>query len=176
MKLKDKIEIAAEPEQVWMVISEPEFIKEWNHQLKGIREVKPAAEASGGYDFVGTFQLSDTNRNLREETLGHEGKLPESGEQKERQPKMAKGSTVVWEPFRLLRFRYTSVGDGEKPWEVFETYELHEKDSGTVLLKREVDLSGFPFPWWARLIMRLIFAMGVPIGKTMLEQIKELVE
>lgn len=146
MKLRSKIKIQATPETIWALVTEPEFIQQWNSKL--IAYEAESDEPKGRYRF--TFRMSQKETPCAAMILA--STYPEE---------------LTWE--------FSSATEKGTHWEIQDHYKLSAKGDGTQL-SRIVDLSGAPIPTWVKPIIWFIMTFGQPVDTPHLEQLRRLAE
>lgn len=148
MQQKETILINASPEKVWNFIEDPNNLPLWNPKVQRV-----TAFGSSGKSVGSNFGIMYMMNKI---------------------PSEMRGEVVVHEPNSRLTFRFLD-GKMERGNHVEESFSLTPTPSG-VLLERTIDFTNAPIPWWARIIMWIIFKTGKPVGDTYLVKLKSLIE
>lgn len=148
MKQQETILINAPIETVWNFIEDPNNLQLWNPKVH-----KVTALSNSGKHVGSTFGILYVMSNKANEMLGE---------------------VTVREPMTRLAFRYSGAQMGQDEF-IEEVFHLTPAGNATTL-ERVIDYSHARFPWWAKIIMWIIFKTGKPVGDAYLMKMKSLLE
>jgi len=148
MKLYSEILIQAERDVVWALISEPEFIPQWNQKIVQIKPLADPAPALGR-EYRFTFKMS-------------------------RKEQLCEASITELNAPQSLTWRFQGLHK-QKRWLVEDSYQLTQQGGGTQL-KRCLDMQEVPIPRWIRPLIWYIMKFGKPVGQSELEKLRALAE
>ncbi|MBX3413451.1 MAG: SRPBCC family protein [Pirellulales bacterium] len=147
--MKDRIQIAARPDQVWPYVADPELMAGWNPKIVGVdREARGLLTI--GERFWITYRMTRQSERFRVTVV-----------------ELAVPSRLV------LRHE----GDPARPDRfVLEEYRLDEVQGGTTRVKQQLHLRNAGLPLWLRPLLWLLHTFGRPTDKRYLEELRDLVE
>jgi hypothetical protein len=151
MVLKEEILINATPEQIWPLVSNFENIRKWNPKLKTAEKVS-LGENCLGSRWMLTYELSQKEKRLNAEVVTFDYPFHFKAASQ-----MANSSEKFWQERYYEEYRLTVQGQATK---------LQQ----TILIEHE------KIPLILKFLIWFIRTFGKPVGKPMLEQLKELVE
>lgn len=148
MHIKDKIDIAATPQQVWPFLVDPVLQAAWNPKIVSIDRPHDGP-VTVGETYKMTATMSEKQNTSQIEVID------------------------VIEAQRLVfRHDMTEAGTG---FAVTETFTLSPVGNDT-RVQHTIDLSNSPIPLLIRPLIWLIMTFGKPVGEPQLGKLKRMIE
>jgi carbon monoxide dehydrogenase subunit G len=148
MNLRDQVDIARQPEEVWTVVADPTLLQRWNPNVQGV-EPQSLGRPGRGYRYRAAYALGGKVNQMEAEI-------------EEFRPPVRLAVKITGGRLRPTAF-------------VREVYDLLPVAGGTRLIQTiEWDRAGIPL--WFRIIAWFVSRFGRPTGKRFLVRFKELVE
>jgi uncharacterized protein YndB with AHSA1/START domain len=148
MRIVQRVEIDASPDEVWPYVADPVLVSIWNPKVVAVDRLREGPVETGE-QFEMTYRMSRGDRRSTVEVLAAEA------------------------PCRLV-IRHTPCERPERGCAV-EHYVL-EMRRGRTRLTQTLDLSRAGVPLWARPLIWLIMKLGKPKGTPCLELLRDAVE
>ena len=148
MKITERIVIEATPERVWSWLADPALWARWNPKVKRVKRSQAGAVVAGE-TFEADFALSDNATTGQVEVK-------------------------VCEPFQRLALRHWVDVRG-RVQSLGVEFALTADGAETRLLQT-TDFSDVGLPWPVKLLVRIIHRFGRPVGRSHLEELKQLAE
>lgn len=145
---KETILINVPIETVWNFIEDPNNLQLWNPKVQRVTAFSNSGKSVGS-TFGILYMMSNKANEMR-------------------------GEVTVREPMSRLTFRYS--GAQMERNDFVEEGFLLLSDGNTTILERTINFSHAPLPWWAKIIMRIIFTAGKPVEESYLVKLKESIE
>jgi len=147
MILYDRIDVCANPEQIWEVLDDPALMELWNP--KCVQCAADRHQVHLGLRYRASFRMSGPPRESHCEVM-------------------------ACRPCELLTTRFLMEAPGPTGY-VDETFRLRAHRGGT-RIAHEVDFTHSGLPRWLQVFMKVMDLVGRKAGKSSLDGIKELVE
>jgi uncharacterized protein YndB with AHSA1/START domain len=148
MHIKDKIDIAATPQQVWPFIVDPVLQAAWNPKIVSIDRPHDGPVVVGE-TYKMTAKLSEQEKTSRVEVI-----------------ELIEAERLVF------RHEMTEAGKG---FAVTETFTLKPTGNDT-RVQHTIDLRHSPIPMLIRPLIWLIMTFGKPVGEAQLAKLKRMIE
>lgn len=148
MNLRDRVDIARPPEEIWTFVADPTLLQRWNPNVQRV-EPQSLGRPERGYRYRAAYALGGKVSQMEAEV----------------------------EEFRPPRRMVVRLTGGRLPPTavVREIYDLLPIADGT-RLTQTIDWSRAGLPLWFRIVAWFISRFGRPTGKRFLVRFKELVE
>lgn len=148
MKIKEQIDIQAQPSQVWPFLVDPVIQAAWNPKIISIDRAHDGPVTVGE-----SFQM--IAKMSGKESTSH-----------------VEVTEVL--PDERLAFLHRVTGDTFEQV-VTETFTLRPKANAT-RVSQVIDLSRTRLPWWVKPIIWLVMTFGKPMGEPPLAKLKQMIE
>jgi uncharacterized protein YndB with AHSA1/START domain len=153
MKVHESIDIAAQPEQVWPFLADPQRMADWHAKLEEVRR-NSAGPVYLGERFGTTYIMSKKKGNQQD----------------------SEAEVLQCDPWTTLALRHRVPEQGRDRY-VDETFQLSPRAGGAeTLVEHTVDFGSAGMPLWVRALMWFITRFGEPRGEGILEPLKRTCE